>query len=94
MIGRKPLVEHIRDLDGALAEVKAARRLLTSMTRLTLDLYRYFEVRISVGHDLLLDSPRPGAWQATARIGAYEPRRAHAAGVRNPVTKGPNPEQS
>lgn len=56
--GRQPLVEHLDDLNGALAEVKAARCLLAPMTRVTLDLYRYFGVRISVGLDLLLDSPR------------------------------------
>ena len=37
MVGREPLVEHICDLDGPLAEMKPARRLLAPMTRVTLD---------------------------------------------------------
>jgi hypothetical protein len=39
--------------------VKATRRLLAPMTLVTLDLYRYFRVRMSTRHDLLLDSARP-----------------------------------
>ncbi|MBE9559048.1 MAG: hypothetical protein IMF08_19475 [Proteobacteria bacterium] len=58
VIGRQPLVEHFRDFDGALAKVKAARRLLAPMTRVTLDLYRYYRVRMFARHDLLLESVR------------------------------------
>ncbi len=44
VVGREPLVEYICDLDGPLAEMKPARRLLAPMTRVTLDPDSYMMV--------------------------------------------------
>ncbi len=55
VVGREPLVEHLGNLDGPLAEMEAARRLFAPMARVTLDLDRYIWVRIWTMHDRATD---------------------------------------
>ncbi len=59
VLGREPLIEHLGDLDDPLAEMKAARRLLAAVTRVTLDLDHYIRVRMGRFHDHTLEL-RPG----------------------------------
>jgi hypothetical protein len=64
MIDCQPLVEHLGDLNGALAEVETARRLLAPMTGVTLDIYRNYRVRMAVSHDFLFYTGRRNNWLA------------------------------
>ena len=55
VLWREPSVEHLGDLDDPLAQMKAARRLLAPVTRVTLDLDYYIRVRMGRFHDHTLE---------------------------------------